>query len=123
MKNLKYWVVILLIQSCSPWPSYHPKWSPACTLYAEGFTEARFDQLRVGMSRDSVVLLLGKPLEIQETFYPERKLKDGSVSLYNYTLDWTPGLNCPYDYAWLGREVFFDDLGKVTAFCRSIHHD
>jgi hypothetical protein len=123
MKNLKYCLIILLMQGCSPWTSYHPKWSPACTIYATGFTESYFDQLRMGMSQDSVLLLLGKPLEIQKTFYPERKLKDGSVSLWYYSLDGSPGLNCPFDYAWLGREVFFDELGKVTTFCRSVHHD
>lgn len=101
-------------------PRYDPKWSRICTIFGSGFTEEGFDQIHKGMISDSVKLLIGPPIEIVQHFYPERKHADGSVSLWYYSKE---GPCSSYNYAWLGREVFFDENGKVTVFCRSICRD
>jgi hypothetical protein len=99
---------------------YDSKWSRICTTFASGFTEEQFDHLRIGMHEDSVKLLIGAPLEILERFYSEKKLADGSVWLWYYSKE----AHCTdYNYDWLGREVFFGEDGKVTAFRRIIRRD
>jgi hypothetical protein len=72
------------------------------------------------MTSDSVKLLIGSPLEIVEPFYLEKKRADGSVSVWFYSKE---GHCTSSNYSWLGREVFGDEKGHVTTFCRRICTD
>jgi hypothetical protein len=88
------------------------------TRYAPGFTEARFDRITAGMDSARVYALMGAP-------YGKLTLRscgDTYPTIWSYTGDG----KCKWlgmDFAWLGREVYFDRRGKVTARMRRIYYD
>jgi hypothetical protein len=126
MKSRKYKMVLCLsvlylYTSCFMGEYYHPKWSRICTTFASGFTEANFAQLHNGMTKDSLKILLGTPMYIQTSFYPDDKYKVGT-ELWYFSQD-GGGSDCPGDYAWLGREVLINERGYVVDVRRVIHYD
>ena len=67
------------------------------TRYADGFSEKAFAQVRVGMTMEEVVNLLGTPL-------------GGPSAQANAQWNFTEDGKCPWtDWAWLGRTIVFRD--------------
>jgi hypothetical protein len=95
------------------------------TVYAAGFSEARFDDVHPGMSAVEVRRLLGPPLHKSAPLYksyPPRLMTQHSraVEAWSYTGDGA----CTWgDFAWLGRYVYFDENGLVTETERRINRD
>jgi outer membrane protein assembly factor BamE (lipoprotein component of BamABCDE complex) len=73
------------------------------TRYAPGFSEPKFAQVKIGMTREEVLKLLGPPLGAT------------SSNRWSYTQDG----KCRWaDWAWLGREVIFRDDHVVEKVAR-----
>ena len=80
------------------------------TRYAHGFSEQKFAQVRTGMSMEDVVSLLGEPYHNS----PGR-----NYVRWSYTQDG----KCSWaDWAWLGREVIFQD-GRVVERISRVYYD
>jgi len=83
------------------------------TSFSPGYSEAGFDQIRVGDLRERVRTLIGDPLTDCDA--------GSSYDLYwCYSID---GGFCCWDFAWLVRAVRFDENGRVSAILRDIHYD
>ena len=80
------------------------------THYADGFSEKTFAQVRVGMTKEQVLELLGAPLGDPSA---------QANSQWNFTRDgkcsWT-------DWAWLGRTIVFKD-GRVVEKIARVWYD
>lgn len=79
------------------------------SLYAPGFSESAFSQVRIGMSAQDVYSLLGEPLSISYESFPETWLYDRELHKAS------PDAFEPYD------RVEFDANG-VVATCFVEHH-
>jgi hypothetical protein len=88
------------------------------TRYASDFTEAGFDQIRAGMDSAQVCALVGEPYGKLTL----RSFGDTCPTMWSYTGDGKCGW-LGMDFAWLGREVCFDESGKVSVRRRHIYYD
>lgn len=92
---------------------YFPLCPSIDTVFASGYSEANFDLVVKGMTREEVVNLLGRPFTIQK--YSDRKIR------YDFSHDGACAwLGC--DFAWLGRSVFFED-GVVVGIEKEVFFD
>ena len=78
------------------------------TRYASGFSDTKFSKVRIGMSRDEVLALLGEPLE--------RWYEDNPERLWHYTLD---AGKLTYHRRW----IWFGTNGTVTGVARKLYWD
>lgn len=80
------------------------------TRYAANFSEQRFAEVRVGMTQEEVITLLGEPFG---------GLAANSSTRWAYTQDG----KCTWkDWAWLGREIVFV-RGRVTEKIARVYYD
>jgi hypothetical protein len=103
-------VIAFGLYTCSGVESYCYVYPSIDTRYAPGFSERKFAQVRVGMSMDEVVILIGEPYH--------RGRGRNSVR-WSYTQD---GECFWADWAWLGREIVFKD-GRVVERISRIYYD
>ena len=82
------------------------------TKFTSEFKNEKFDLLEIRMDSLDVTKLIGEPFSIQE-------LTDNNT-LWYFTGD---GKCNWYDFAWLGREIKFDENGKVIQIIKSVHYD
>jgi hypothetical protein len=82
------------------------------TVFAEKFDEKKFNSIVAGQDSSSVVDLIGDPIYIQKL--------DDTTNLWYYTND---GKCVLFDFAWLGREIYFSKDNKVVRLSRPIHYD
>ena len=69
------------------------------TKFAENFTPIKFDKIELGMSKEEVVEIIGKPLWIRREDY------DTLLTSFTYTGD---GKLENGDFAWYGSRLQFD---------------
>jgi outer membrane protein assembly factor BamE (lipoprotein component of BamABCDE complex) len=80
------------------------------TRYTEGFTESKFAAIRVGMTQEEVVKLLGEPF-------------DGASARASSRWAYTQDGKCTWkDWAWLGREIVFAK-GRVVEIVARVYYD
>lgn len=92
---------------------YFPLCPSIDTVFTREYSEANFDLVVKGMTREEVENLLGKPFAIQK--YSARNIR------YDYSHDGACAwLGC--DFAWLGRSVFFLD-GVVVGIEKEVFLD
>ena len=100
---------------------YFPPWPDVDTRFAPGYSEAGFDALAAGMTRDEVVARLGPPLRrfpVRQTSY--QSARPSTVEGWSYSGDGA----CSWgDFAWLGREVYFDNAGRLTETIKQVYPD
>ena len=93
--------------------SYCVLWPSIDTVYAPGFTDAGFERVQVGMTREDVRAQIGEPLDkdfrsVNRLRHPGYQARGDEV--WTYTRDG----GCPWsDWAWLSREVLFSN-GRVV---------
>ena len=100
--------LFLLLLAFSAIESYFPFDPDIDTRFAPGYSEEAFTSLQVGMSKEEVLQRLGPPLSGQasRTWY--------------YSTDGA----CPWwDFAWLARNVEFDEEGRIAALITGIRRD
>ncbi len=103
-------VIAFSLYMCFGFESYNYVYPSIDTRYAPGFSERTFAQVRAGMSVDDVVTLLGEPYH--------RGVGRNSVR-WSYTQDG----KCSWaDWAWLGREIVFEE-GRVVERISRIYYD
>ena len=76
------------------------------TRYAAGFSERKFAEIRVGMTKEEVLRILGAPMH---------GMHSGTSGKWSYTQD---GKCFWADWAWLGREIVFVDNRVVEKVSR-----
>lgn len=130
MGTAAFFIIAFFILILFPEQYFTP--APAIgTTFAKGYDEARFDQIQPGMSRDEVIALLGDPLEKMtlvgggmmvalEQGERNTSMPAGSAEMWSYSQDGGIGI---WDFAWLGRYVYFDDAGKVTGTLEWVYYD
>jgi hypothetical protein len=82
------------------------------TRFAEGYNEEVFMTVVPGMDKEAVLAKLGPPMSMDT-------LDDGR-QIWDYSRD---GAASPYDFAWMGREVWLDEAGKVIQLNTPTHGD
>jgi hypothetical protein len=117
--------LILLFPRFIPPESYFVLYPSIDTEYAPDYTEEKFDEIQIGMSKDEVINMLGEPFIEDSTKNLDGvdlgfRYPDGTTEIWSYTGD---GACWFADLAWLGRWVYFDKNGKVTAKNKSIHYN
>lgn len=96
------------------------------TLFSANYSEAKFDQIRAGMTETEVVELIGDPLSkdrfILSFNQGERSatMPANSTVMWSYSNDNARGI---WDFAWLGRFVYFDEAGRVTGTLEWVFYD
>jgi hypothetical protein len=93
--------------------SYFPLAPGLGTDFAPGYTEAGFDQIEIGDSKERVLELIGAPLERCDMGRSKERF-------WCYSTDKRYGV---FDLAWLYRAVTFDAEGRVTRLYRDIYYD
>jgi hypothetical protein len=98
-------------------------WPWIDTVQAAGYSESTFQKITVGMTRQQVDALMCKPLVVVDgNCYmpvPSGVSLDVGAVRYSYTGDG----RCPWgDFAWFGREVWFQD-GVVTEVFSEVYND
>ena len=99
-------------------------WPWIDTVSAPGYSEATFQTITVGMTRQQVdALMMCKPLAVVDGHnympVPAGVSLDVGLVRYSYTDDG----RCPWgDFAWFGREVWFQD-GIVTKVFGDVYND
>lgn len=83
--------------------------APRNTRFAPGYSEAKFNALRVAMSKQDVLALLGKPLSVR----PDAS----GGELWRYTTSIDP------DDSFIVNYVVFGPPGKVYAWESYTHYD
>jgi outer membrane protein assembly factor BamE (lipoprotein component of BamABCDE complex) len=87
------------------------------TKTSSGYTEEKFNQIKVGMTKTEVFNIMGTP------YYPEWSSwnsKDSSNTAWDFTSD---GKFDDGDFAWMGRSIYFNDSGEVIEIYRKVHYD
>lgn len=96
------------------------------TVFSQGYNEAQFNQIRVGMSEAEVTALLGEPLDRERMIVSLNQgtrsvtMPSGSATMWSYSRDNAAGI---WDFAWLGRFVYFDETGQVTGTLKWVFYD
>jgi hypothetical protein len=94
------------------------------TSFSADFTEAKFDRIRPGMDSAAVVRILGLPLSTQEAGPCNCKSCECATikpfTIWHYSTD---GKCWWFDFAWLGREVWFGSNKRVERINTPIHYD
>jgi hypothetical protein len=90
--------------------SYCVLWPSIDTVYAPGFTNAAFERVKVGMSKEEVRNLIGRPLDTHPYSSRHPAYHERGDEVWNYTRD---GACTWSDWAWLSREVIFRN-GRVV---------
>jgi hypothetical protein len=94
-------------------------WNPTIdTYFAPRYSEAKFDNLRVGLSKKELLKQIGTPLlEISATWNYAGKEKAGNIWWYSddHKCKWG-------DFAWLGRAVVINH-GRVTEIIKCTNYD
>jgi hypothetical protein len=96
------------------------------TVFSEGYSEANFDQIRAGMSEAEVIELLGEPLDRDRMILSFNQgarsaaMPAGSSAMWSYSHDNAAGI---WDFAWLGRFIYFDEAGRVTGTLKWVFYD
>ena len=94
-------------------------WPSIDTVYAPGYSEGAFRTIRAGMTRRQVDAIMCKPLFVHRMAGVGYTLPDAGYMRYSYTRDG----RCPWgDFAWLGREVRFQD-GVVVEVFSDLYYD
>lgn len=95
------------------------------TIFSPDYSESRFEEIQVGMSEKEVIALLGEPLDKDRMIISMEQgarhttMPAGSVTMWAYSQDNVEG----WDFAWLGRFVYFDSEGEVTDTLKWIFYD
>ncbi len=84
------------------------------THFAPDYTEEGFDQIQYGDTKERVLDLIGEPLYHDKCGYRECE-----PQVWVYSED----LSCCVDFAWLYRDIGFDEVGKVRFITRTIYYD
>jgi len=83
----------------------------------DSYSEQNFNMIEPGMDTVQVIGLLGEPFSRQITDWHNDRLKS---QYWYFTSD---GKFEKGDFAWIGRELYISEDGKVTEIIRTIHHD
>lgn len=87
---------------------YFPPYPAVDTRFAPGYSEAAFQRLEVGMTRDEVLDRIGRPLNsLADPYWVYSE--DGACALW--------------DFAWLVRGVQFDERGRVVGLTAFVAYD
>ncbi|MGZ3882938.1 MAG: hypothetical protein ACXVP0_00645 [Bacteroidia bacterium] len=88
---------------------YNPAVPDIDTKYAANCTEAKFNEITVGMDTSEVIRLVGQPIG----------KRGSSTQKWNYTAD----EKCQWhDFAWLNRNLVIDSRGKVKLILKTIEY-
>jgi hypothetical protein len=89
------------------------------THFAKDFSIDNWDNVRVGMNKDSVIKILGEPLLTSRAKYATNRPPCATFEMH-YSGDgaWKYG-----DYAWCSFALFFDDSNNVIAKSREWFFD
>lgn len=87
------------------------------TKTTDSYSEQKFNMIEIGMDTIQVKGLVGEPFSRQITDWHNDRLK---TQFWYFTGD---GKFEKGDFAWIGRELYISDDGKVTEILRTIHHD
>lgn len=96
------------------------------TLFSRDYTEAAFNQIQPGMTEAEVVALLGNPLSNERMIMALGqgenmvRMPVHSNTMWEYSRDNPQGI---WDFAWLGRFVYFDSEGRVTGTLKWVFYD
>jgi hypothetical protein len=96
------------------------------TLFSPHYSEANFDRIESGMSEAEVLEGLGEPLNKDRMIISfnqgarSASMPTGSVTMWSYSGDNPGGI---WDFAWLGRFVYFDEAGRVTGTVKWVFYD
>jgi len=96
------------------------------TLFSPHHSEAGFDQIRAGMTEAEVVELLGEPLSKERFIISFNQgarsagMPGGSSLMWSYSGDNPGGI---WNFAWLGRFVYFDKEERVTGTIKWVFYD
>jgi hypothetical protein len=99
--------IALLALACCVGLFYGIAWVGSRTAYAPGFSEAAFNQIRVGMTESEVVGLVGKPLG--KWVDPKGPWRSETLVTFYYTEPDPRGNECYYR-----RFVTFNESGRVS---------
>ena len=81
------------------------------THFAKNFSIEKWDVVRVGMSKDTVLKILGSPL-LESTIPLTSYRPNGTALEMHYSGD---GAWKYADYAWKSFDLFFDDTNRLIA--------
>ncbi len=103
------------------WPVFGTR--DDATIYAPGFSESKFRQVRKGMSKEEVLRLLGKPLQ-NDAHEPVQGMMSSNRRWFYSFLDRS---KIPDDdrvtntwFEW--REIVFDSKGRVVEITETTEH-
>ena len=113
LRTLTLWVGLCLVDGLCFWVLYH---ADNRTVYASGYSEARFEQVTAGMSQARVRTLLGEPLE---RWWPYRWTNYAAKRHY-VSYDYSRSENGEGDYEI--RQIHFD-RGRVAEVVRYRYYD
>jgi len=85
------------------------------TKTTDDFSEEKFDLIKVGMDTTQVKNIIGKPYFRQDAEWDSLRFQ-----LWYFTSD---GKFKKGDFAWIGREIYIDNNGKVNEIMKTIHYD
>lgn len=89
------------------------------TKFAAGFTEENFNSIRIGMYKNEVIKILGKPLKFDTVGVPHY-LHPSTEYYMSYTSDGA----CKWgDFAWLNYKICLNETLSVTKKVRGICYD
>lgn len=96
------------------------------TVFSNGYSEGNFNQIQPGMNEAEILELVGEPLAnrrmIMALNQGEQRVSmpPGSSAMWEYSQDNVNGI---WDFAWLGRFVYFDAEGRVTGTVKWVFYD
>jgi hypothetical protein len=100
---------------------YFPLYPAIDTVFSDRYSEERFDAIHAGMTSQEVAEALGPPFSLARLRpLVNARVPDGSVFVLGFSHD---GAFPWGDFAWLGRNVYFDGNNRVTGTSKGIHHD
>jgi len=93
------------------------------THFAEDYSPEKFDQIELGMTKNEVIKIIGKPLYTGSGYY------DSLITNYHYTGDGKllskrkPGEQKYDDFAWYRSTIGFDTTETVVYLDKGWSHD
>ncbi len=103
---------LAFLGSLSLGEGYNPCIPDIDTYFTNNFSDSKFKAIRIGDDTCKVIGLIGCPFHKQDLSH--------CVKLWYYTGDG----KCQWmDFAWLGKELEIDSLGKVVSINEPVHYD
>jgi hypothetical protein len=91
------------------------------TQTSSEYSEEKFNQIKIGMTKAEVIDILDKPWSVDwKKGGTKWNTKDSLDKVWNFTGD---GKFDKGDFAWIGRALYFTDSGEVVEIYRNVHYD